>query len=96
MEQESLTEEIERMTELFKCDSLPLSPEQRLMVAIIDRAIRDSRCSAPHLRIDAIRWLRSREITPYSFRWCTEHLGINFYRSEDVIKNGRDLNLYRT
>lgn len=94
-QRDTLLEELDFSIALLNENPLPLSPEQRLIIALIDRAIKDSHCSAAHIRIDAIRWLRSREIYPYSFRWCANELGYDFYDAMEIIENGRNFKLYR-
>lgn len=64
------------------------SPEQLLIIAIIDQAVRDACGSANNRRISATRWLRSISRKPYSFRWCCEALGIYSHNFQGVIANG--------
>ena len=64
------------------------SPEQLLIIAIINQAVRDACGAASNRRVSATRWLRSESRKPYSFRWCCEALGIYKHNFLEVMKNG--------
>ena len=67
--------------------TVPLSPEQLLIVAIIDRALKDLNAPPKHIRMKALRWLRSRRYEPFSFLWCCHALGIEKVEIQSVINS---------
>ena len=64
-------------------DEIEFMPEKRLLVAVLLQAVRDAYYprfdkyfTFKSQRDDAIDWLYSTSIEPYSFKWIKEILGI--------------------
>jgi len=60
--------------------------EKRLIAAVLGRAVQDLRGDLRDIPIkdrpkvirDAGRWISSNRETPFSFRWCSDELGLDF------------------
>jgi len=55
-----------------------LSPEETLIVAIIENAVQDAINPPPkdtrRIQLNATKWLQSESNAPYSFNWCMDIL----------------------
>ena len=54
-----------------------ISAETLLLVAILDRAFRDTKDPRPHIRNSAILWLQNEHPHSFSASQICEHLGID-------------------
>lgn len=72
----------------YKSDNIierPPTPEEELITAIIDRAIRDAMGGAKagssfppyHIAREAKAWLRSQSVEPWTYHWCRERIGLS-------------------
>lgn len=53
------------------------TPEQRLLLAILERAVRDLVAAVdPKHRRSAQAWLSSESEEPFTCRWCCQHVGL--------------------
>lgn len=62
---------------LKELHSATMAPEYELMLAILDRAIRDAigvKSDANHYRADALRWFWSDSEEPWSYLWLCQML----------------------
>lgn len=62
-------------------DSAHFSPEQMLLLGIVERAIRDlSSIVPPIIRRDAVSWFENPQVEAthygYSYRYCIEHIDL--------------------
>lgn len=67
------------------------TPEQRLLISVLDRAVRDFCAdrffiSRPEAA-DASYWLTSNSRTIFSCRWICEHLGLDHSRLQTALKS---------
>lgn len=79
----------------------PVAPEKKLLFAMLDRAIKDSRASLLPLKgnggtnsadkIRAIKWLRSDSIEPFSARWVCDILGLSLSLLRTKCSSGEEL-----
>jgi len=61
-------------------DSPDYIPEQRLLAAVLERAILDLRSEVPieqHIQRQCLAWIHSRSTHQWSFEWVCLHLDFN-------------------
>ena len=57
-------------------EQLILTPERKLLIAILDRAVMDLHDPEPKYRRSARAWFRSSRTDQWSFAWIYEQLGL--------------------
>ena len=74
-------------------DELEFSPEKRLIVAVLLQAVRDAyyprfdKCfTFESQRDDAIDWLHSDSMEPYSYKWIKQILNIEHKTDVEILK----------
>lgn len=71
----------------------PLSPERRLLHAILERAIRDYLAGAPEDVAQAEEWLNDdgegSEDEPFSFRWLCDNLSLHPVQVRQRLQGAR-------
>jgi len=90
------------MNDEFVEDALSAEPEYRLVVSCLRQAIEDAvrqpsrRASAEKMsrlareRIEAIDWLISDDVAPWSARWCADLAGLDLQAvRQKVLNNSR-------
>jgi hypothetical protein len=68
------------------------NPEQRLIWAIIERAVRDALGNQSADVLNATEWiweLSGEALSPFSFSWCCETLGLDTEKMRQKIMNMR-------
>lgn len=63
--------------DLLDINKKRLQPEQRLVFAILWRALKDVSDYERHIRRDAFQYLYSDNTDPFSFLWCCHVLDLN-------------------
>lgn len=53
------------------------TPEQRLISAILYRAVKDLTDSTAQVRYDALGWMRKKSNKEWSFKWCCIQLDLD-------------------
>ena len=68
-----------------------LTPEQRLLHAILWRALKDIFCGAQHERLDALKFILSKKSCKYtwSFNWVCQEIDLCPVKIRDHIKEYR-------
>ena len=70
-----------------------LTPEESLIVALIENAILDAtnngikKKNNKEIRNEARRWINSESIDPFSFKWCLSILNLDNLDKKNIIKN---------
>lgn len=70
-------------------------PERNLIAAIIIRALVDASINLPvreeyNLAVQARRWFRSNDDTPFSFLWCCQMLSIEATQVLKLVSRAKD------
>jgi len=66
--------------------------EERLLIWIIIQAIKDAyllNCRTGQdkgYQRDALRWICSKSMRPFSYKWICEKLGLDLYKEDVVLK----------
>jgi hypothetical protein len=70
---------------------IEISPERKLLSAMILRAWSDLYSSNRILQSDARFWFASNQITHFSFAWCCQYLGLPLNKTRQIIKKNHYL-----
>ena len=67
-----------------------LTPEESLIVALIENAVIEATTNNPkikkHIKKEAKKWLESTTNFPFSFNWCISILQLDNIKKANIIK----------